>query len=237
MVFKAIKTNRSLRIPPKKSEAYLSDLFFILYFIYLNKDKTRSKINIQKGIVYVLEKLLEKGKLDDIKVFNLPFYRWTFGDYNKYIATGYLPELMGGNLIDEGEQPYNYKTTEKANKFLERFEKENSSNEDLLLIKDIINSYPNENDFWKPFRFSHERKVKVGEQEKSVDSLEKDESIAIAYNSNPEDEDGSKSNIISTSYLLALNSLLEETKIGQPKESDLITSEIISKLFESAGIE
>jgi len=194
-------------------------------------------INIQKGIVYVLEKLLEKGKLDDIKVFNLPFYRWTFGDYNKYIATGYLPELMGGNLIDEGEQPYNYKTTEKANKFLERFEKENSSNEDLLLIKDIINSYPNENDFWKPFRFSHERKVKVGEQEKSVDSLEKDESIAIAYNSNPEDEDGSKSNIISTSYLLALNSLLEETKIGQPKESDLITSEIISKLFESAGIE
>src|SRR3989339_418068 len=237
MVFKAIKTNRSLRIPPKKSEAYLSDLFFILYFIYLNKDKTRSKINIQKGIVYVLEKLLEKGKLDDIKVFNLPFYRWTFGDYNKYIATGYLPELMGGNLIDEGEQPYNYKTTEKANKFLERFEKENSSNEDLLLIKDIINSYPNENDFWKPFRFSHERKVKVGEQEKSVDSLEKDESIAIAYNSNPEDEDGSKSNIISTSYLLALNSLLEETKIRQPKESDLITSEIISKLFESAGIE
>jgi hypothetical protein len=235
MVFKAIKTNRSLRIPPKKSEAYLSDLFFILYFIYLNKDKTRSKVNIQKGIVYVLEKLLERGKLEDIKIFNLPFYRWQYGDYNKYIASGYLPELLGGNLIEEGKNEYSYITTEKANKLLERFEKENSSNENLSSIKEIINSYPNENGFIHAVRYSHNRKVKVGEEEKSVDSLPKDETVAIAYNSNPENQDGLKSNIFPTNYLLALNSLLEETKLEQNKSS-LIESEIVKKLFEGAGI-
>ena len=101
MVFKVIETKRDLRTPPKKSEAYLSDLFFVLYLIYLSKTITR--INIQKGIVYVLEKLLEKNKLDDIKIFNLSFYRWGYGDYNKSISTNYLPELLKGGLIEEVE--------------------------------------------------------------------------------------------------------------------------------------
>jgi len=216
----------------------LSDLFFILYLIHISK--TISKINIQKGIVYILEKLLEEKKLDDIKIFNLSFYRWKHGDYNRYISTDYIPELLRGGLIEEVDEAKNeYITTDRANRLLEQYEKENSSSKKLLLVKKIIDTYPkNRRSFRFAFRYSHNRKVEYKGKKISVDDLESNERLAIAYNSNPDDVEGFKSNIVSTDYLLALNSLLEEGKSEQEKEkSPEKQEEIIKELFREAGIE
>lgn len=235
MVFKVIETQRDLRTPPKKSEAYLSDLFFVLYLIYLSK--TISKINIQKGIVYVLEKLLEKNKLDDIKIFNLSFYRWGYGDYNKCISTNYIPELLKGGLIDEVNKGKNeYTLTAKTEKLFKRYEKENASNEKLVLVREIIDTYPEDRKgFPFPFRYSHKRKVEYEGKELSVDDLEPDENKAIAYNTNPNDTEGFKSNIVSTNYLLAISSLLEEGQSGQEESEE--REKIVKKLFQKTGIE
>jgi len=235
MVFKVVETQRDLRTPPKKSEAYLSDLFFVLYLIYLSK--TISKINIQKCIVYVLEKLLEKNKLDDIKVFNLSFYRWGYGDYNKCISTDYIPELLRGGLIEEVDGDKNgYTLTAEAGKLFKRYEKENASNEKLLLVQEIIGTYPEDRKgFLFPFGYSHKRKVEYKGKELSIDDLEPDESKATAYNTNPNEIEGFKSNIVSTNYLLALSSLLdgEQSKQEESEEQE----ERVKKILQEAGIE
>lgn len=234
MVFKIIETKRNLCTPPKKTEAYLSDVFFILYLIYLSKKMSR--INIQKIIVYTLVKLLEKDKLNEIKIFNLPFYCWKYGDYNKCISTNYIPELLKGGLIEEVDGDKNeYISTNKAERLFKKYEEENITNKKLLLVKEIIDSYPKDRiSFLNTFRASHKRKVEDNGKELSVDDLRPDEKKAIAYNSNPDNVEGFKSNIVSTNYLLALGSLLEEEKPEERKESSEEQEKIVSGLLQAA---
>ena len=251
-MFKVIKTEQSLKKPPRKAEAYLSDLFFILYFIYLHqkKNKKLDKINLQKGIVYILEELQKQGKIDEIKIFNLAFYPWLHGDYNKIISENYIPKLLRGSLIEE-EGVY-YRTTGRAKKLLEMYENENVDNQNLKTINEIFDNYPEglRGSFRKARQYSHGRKVLVNDKVKLIDDLvlreeedfSKNEHTATAYNSSPkkikELEDGFKSNIVNTNYLLALNSLLEEINFEQEESKNSIKKydKIIKGIFSKVGV-
>lgn len=238
-MFETKRSDNSLQTLPNKAEAYLSDLFFILYFIHLAKV---DQVNLHKGIVYVLEELGKKNKLDEIKFFNLSFYRYKFGDYNKAIPTEYIPALMRVDLIEESNIKGRaiYQTTKKASRLLEKYDKENIHDEDVALVKQAIKDYTSPlKEFFEAVRFSHGRTVLHNGIKKTVDDLEEDEHVAIAYNASPEmfnseySERGTKASIFPTSYLLALNSLLEENKIEkQQLQHTSETKEVVEELMK-----
>ena len=88
---------------PKKAEAQLSDLFFLLYLLYLGTLKRIpiSKYGINKCIADIFIALEKDHKLNNIKIFNIPLYKHQHGHCNEVIEKKYIKELLEAGLIEE----------------------------------------------------------------------------------------------------------------------------------------
>ncbi|MAG44828.1 hypothetical protein CL633_02975 [bacterium] len=246
-MFEVKTVNYNLKLIPQKADAYLSDLFFILYFLYIanKKKKTIDKAGLQKGIAYIFEKLNNKNKADKIKVFNLPLYRYKHGDYNKSIDDVYANKLSKNDLLEiDG---VNYKLTNKAIELIQDFDK-SEENEDKKIVDSIIKEYIDKNigfSFSRVRLWSHSRKVLNNDNETTVDKLTNDERKAIAYNASPQKvnfdkfKKGRKATIFPTQYLLKLNSLFEEAEMAinpiEPAEQNTILSELLHSKTNNQG--
>lgn len=241
-MFEVKTVNYNLKRVPENAEAYLSNLFFILYFLYIAKKggKKIEKAELQKGIADIYERLLEEGRIDTIKVFNLPLYRYHYGHYNQAIETEYTNRLVKGNLVDYSpKNKYAYVLTQKALELMERYDN-TVQTEDKNFIKNTIQDYTRKNfiaDFGRLIHHSHEKKVIYNNEIKAIDDLPEDELKAVAYNASPQSVNfddfrkGIKATIFPTDYLLKLNSLLEEAEMAanpiEPAEQQKILSELL----------
>jgi len=238
-MFEVKDATYNLRQVPERADAYLSDLFFILYFLYVahKANKTIDKVKLQKGIADVFEQLNNKDKADKIKVFNLPLYRYHYGDYNKSIQSEYANKLLKDDLIDEIGN--NYKLAPQALRLMKEFDASEASAEKVT-VTSIIKNYIDKNvglGFGRIVWRAHSRKIINNGKQTTVDKLENNEKRAIAYNASPEQANfdefrkGRKATIFPTQYLLRLNSLLEEAEMAMSPinstEQDAILSELL----------
>ena len=226
---KTINTKYNLQEITQKPEAYLSDLFILLYSIYLI-DKGRStptRYSLNKLFPFIFDKLESSRELDKLVIFNLPFYKMRDGHYNKSIVTKYLKKLEENELVQS--EGYTYKLTPSSKKILDSFykdQKENSLNKTFLnLVNNFVLQYlhPNSSMSFAALRtFSHRMIVEDEGISKTVDDLETNDFKAISYNIK-NFKDGQKSNLIPDQYLTLLASHLQ----NKPKinKEDLATVE------------
>lgn len=230
-MFQAIKKEHSLDSKlPKKAEAQLSDLFFLLYIFYIGTLRRIpiSKYGINKCIADILLALDKKGEIDNIKVFNIPFYKHKYGHCNEIIEKKYINELLGAGLLKEGLN-HSYDVSKEAFNLVEEFNSSEENTKKEWVEKQVINfieQYLKDFDFGIIKDRSHRQKIKdVDGKIKTVDDLPIDKTEAIAYNSSPENfsklEEGQISNIIPTKFLTALSVLLETEEV----EPEITTEE------------
>lgn len=208
---------------PEKAEAQLSDLFFLLYIFYIGTLKRIpiSKYGINKCIADIFISLEKEGKLENIKVFNIPLYKHQHGHCNEIIEKKYIKELLQANLIKENPDDYSYNIRKNAFELMERFSSDEESPKKEWVEKQIVNfieKYLKDFDFGIIKNSSHQQKIKdINGKIRTVHELPIEKTKAIAYNSSPENfpelEKGQASNIIPIKFLTALSILLEEKEI------------------------
>lgn len=233
-MFKTIDTGKDLNNLNLKAEAKLSDMFFLLYALYFfaSHDVKISKIGIQKFITYLLDTLEKEGALDKNHYFNLPLYKWKFGTYNEAIKTRYINELIGGDLVKIDS--INYLITNKGVEFIEEFIEHSDEKNDKIeflekTLTEFNSKYLKDGDvFGKLKNYSHNIKVKFGNEIKKVDDLESKQSIAVMYNS-IDFVDGKKSDLVPEEFLTKLSFIIQENKQLPDDETDrdLILSQIL----------
>lgn len=226
---KTIKTKYNLQMITQKPEAYLSDLFILLYSIYIiDKDRgTPTRYSLNKLFPFIFDKLESSRELDKLVIFNLPFYKMRDGHYNKSLVTKYLKKLEENELVQS--EGYSYKVTPLSKKILDSFykdQKENSLNKTFLnLVNNFVLQYlhPSSRMSFDALRaFSHRMIVEDEGINKTVDDLETNDFKAISYNIK-NFKDGQKSNLVPDQYLTLLASHLQ----NKPKinKEDLATVE------------
>jgi hypothetical protein len=219
-MFKAINNDYLLdsRLP-QKADAQLSDLFFLLYILYLGTLRRIpiSKFGINKCIADIYIYLERQNKIDDIKIFNIPLYKHQYGHLNEVIEKKYINELLTTGLVKEGGF-HSYLLGDKAFKLMEQYDtNQNEENKKLIEGEMLIfmEKYLKDFDFGLLKGDSHKQKIEdLDGKTKTVHDLPIEKTKAIAYNSSFEDFDklkiGQVSSIIPTRFLTALSALLEE---------------------------
>lgn len=224
-MFQAIRKEYSLDSKlPKKAEAQLSDLFFLLYIFYIGTLRRIpiTKYGINKCIADIFLALEKEGKLDNIKVFNVPLYKHQYGHCNEIIEKKYINELLRAGLLKVKESPnHSYDISEEAFNLIEKFNSSEENTKKKWVEKQIINFIEK---YLKAFDFGiiknsfHGQKIiDIDGKIKTVHDLPIDKTEAIAYNSSPENfsklEEGRISDIIPTKFLTALSILLEAKEV------------------------
>lgn len=233
-MFKAIHSSESLRRLNLNAEAKLSDMFILLYALYLiSANETKiSKISIHKLITYVLETLEDNKKRAEIHLFNLPQYKWQYGTYNQSLETEYLNTLTSGLLIKRDPlNPLNYSLTEDGLKLIEEYIDRVPKNNNVDFFDDTVNkfsdTYLRDFSFDKVRDYSHNIKISVDNSTKKVHDLDNNDKLAIIYNS--EDfNNGKRADIIPPEFITKLSLLLEESK---PIDAGIDTEGILSKFL------
>jgi len=228
-MFQAIKTKYSLdEFLPKKADAQLSDLFFILYVIYMGSLRRIpiSIIGINKCIAEIVLYLEKERKLDEIKIFNVPFYKHQHGHCNEIIKEKYIQELLNAELIgSEPMYPHAYFLTDKSVELIEKYYSNVASENKKKIEKEIIkfiDVYMKDFDFGILKKHFHNEYIKdINGKNRKIHTLPIEKEKAIAYNASPKNfpklEEGQASNIIPTEYLTALSVLLEKDETEDKK--------------------
>lgn len=209
---KTIRVSYNLQELTQTPEAHLSDLFVLLYTMFLvEQQKVKSsRYSLNKLFPYIFTKLEEGGNIDSLRVFNLPFYKMKGGHYNKSLRDRYLKKLTGAGLIEETER-YCYVLTSKARKLMREFynseRKETESNLFESLVDEFVKKYLQGRDDDEVYKglwaFSHTTLVDDDGRTITVDNLQIDDNKAIAYNGR-DFKEGRRSSIVPPEYLTAL---------------------------------
>lgn len=215
---KVLKVNYNLQNLTQKPEAHLSDLFILLYSMFLIEKQggKSSRYVLNKLFPFIFQKLEEKNELKKIFIFNLPFYKMKGGHYNKSLWNKYLKKLERAGLIIENKEA-SYTISKQAKTLMEDFVKnERTSDKDRKfeeLIKEFFKKYlegNNYNEIYKVLNaFSHTTLVEENGQQIRVDDLEISDYKAIAYN-NEDFQKGKRSSIVPEKYLTLLAYKLKE---------------------------
>lgn len=229
---KTITVNYNLQKITQKPEAHLSDLFILLYTIFLIKKNggipTRYVLN--KLFPYIFDRLESKGELNKLRIFNLPFYKMKGGHYNKSLSQKYLKSLGEANLVTE-EQGAAYELTRRAKEIV----KEYSDDERVLaeskefedLVEEFVERYLKDSEYWKIYKdlgsMSHTMLVEDEGIKKRVDDLEIDDFKAISYN-NENFEQGKLSDLVPEPYLTLLAHELQKNQEVTPEDLDQVDS-------------
>jgi len=235
---KVIEVNYNLQNNTQTPKATLSDLFILLYSIYLLEEKgaNPSILTLNKLYPFIFQKLEEKNELDKLQVFNLPFYKMDKGHYNKSLKNNYLARLLKANLIEKGAEA-SYKLKSETKRMISGFHKELGANdynkEFVSLVTEYITLFiegRNYNDVYNALHdFSHGSIVEKEGKKISVHELATDDNLAIAYNS-PDFKVGKPSNLVPTEYLTLLGYMLQENV--KPNES---SKELVETLLQSSA--
>lgn len=229
---KTITVNYNLQKITQKPEAHLSDLFILLYTIFLIKKNggipTRYVLN--KLFPYIFDRLEGKGELNKLRIFNLPFYKMKGGHYNKSLSQKYLKSLGEANLVTE-EQGAVYELTRRAKEIVkEYFENERVSTESREfedLVEEFVEKYLKDSEYWKIYKdlgsMSHTMLVEDEGTKKRVDDLEIDDFKAISYN-NENFEQGKLSDLVPEPYLTLLAHELQKNQEVTPEDLDQVDS-------------
>lgn len=217
---KTITVNYNLQQITQIPEAHLSDLFILLYTIFLIKKNhgTPTKYVLNKLFPYIFDKLESKGELNKLMIFNLPFYKMKGGHYNKSLSQKYLKSLTDANLVTE-EQGAAYELTSRAKtivkEYLEDAGTSAESKEFENLVEEFVEKFLKDSDYWKIYKdlgsMSHTMLVEDEGTKKRVDDLEIDDSKAISYN-NENFKQGKLSNLVSEPYLTLLAHELQKNQ-------------------------
>lgn len=233
-MFKAIRTDKNLRFIDLKAEAKLSDMFVLLYIIYsvAANGKTISKFQLQKALVYILENLEKTGKLAEYHIFNLPFYKWTYGPYNSSLETKYLDDLVTAGLVKKDDtNPLVFSLEEKGAELIEEYNDRVKKDEEINFIDSSIDEFTKKYlinfDFGTLKRYSHGIKIRVGNSTKTIDDLEDDVHTAVVYNTD-DFNNGKKSDIIPEAFLTKLSLILQDK---QPDLSEANSEKILSGIL------
>ena len=235
---KVIEVSYNLQANTQTSKATLSDLFILLYSIYLLQERGAkpSILTLNKLYPYIFQKLEEKNELDKLQVFNLPFYKMDRGHYNKSLKNKYLAKLLEAGLVEEGDES-SYKLKSNARSMIRDFyeeSKENDYNKEFVsLVTEYVKRFiegRNYNDIYNALHhFSHSSLVEKSGEMTSVHELDTDDNSAIAYNT-PDFREGKPSNLVPTEYLTLLGYMLQENV--KPTES---SKELVETLLQSSA--
>jgi hypothetical protein len=206
---KTISVDYNLQDLTQTPEATLSDLFILLYSIYLLEESGAlpSRLALNKLYPFIFQKLEEANKLNKIQIFNLPFYKMDEGHYNKAIREKYLKKLLKSKLI----KPMNdtsYGLTPKAAKMIKDYVDDKRIRKSREQFKKIVNDYSKTFLYGKKYQeiflnlkgYSHNTAIEDEGKKISVHDLPKTDFKAIAYNS-PDFKTGKVSNIVPEEYL------------------------------------
>jgi len=234
---KTIKVDYNLQNLTQAPEAHLSDLFVLLYSIFLIEKggATPSRYALNKLFPYIFQKLEEQGELEKTIVFNLPFYKMKGGHFNKSLCESYLRKLENADLLRE-KSGASYILTTQGKNLIEEFAKNERTKSvdkkfeqlvDEFVIKFLRNKNYNEV-FTVLNSYSHTTLVNDRGKKVRVDDLEINDLKAISYNSKYFKK-GKRSSIVPGEYLTLLAHKLRE-KIKVSKEA----KEIVDSIFLAA---
>jgi len=231
---KTIHTGYNLQNITQKPEAYLSDLFILLYSIYLidKNGANTTKLALMKLYPYIFDRLESADKLEKIAIFNLPFYKMIHGHYNRSLIDKYIKKLKEAGLLNQSG--ISYSLTRESQQLMNNFYKKMREDSDKLL-EELIGEFSikflnsdNNKSFQALSYVSHRMIVDDNGVKKTVDDLEIDDNTAISYNF--EDfKEGRQSDIVPDQYLTLLASQLQEK--DSVNQEDLDT---VEKLFPSS---
>ncbi len=234
---KTIRVDYNLQDLTQTSEAHLSDLFVLLYSIFLIEEggATPSRYSLNKLFPYVFQKLEERGRLEESAIFNLPFYKWGGGHFNKSLWASYLRKLEKAGLLREKTGASYLLTTQGKSLIKDFTENERAKSEDKefeQLVDEFITKFlrnKNYNEVWTVLNsYSHTTLVDDEGKKVRVDDLETDDLKAISYN-NKDFKKGRRSSIVPSEYLTLLaHKLREEAKISKEAK------EIVDTMFSAA---
>lgn len=217
---KTITVNYNLQQITQRPEAHLSDLFILLYTIFLIKKNggTPTRYVLNKLFPYIFDKLESKGELSKLMIFNLPFYKMKGGHYNKSLSQKYLKTLADSNLVI-AEQGAAYELTSRAKAIIKEYLEDKGipaeSNEFENLVEEFVKKFLKDSDYWKIYKdlgsMSHTMLVEDSGSKKRVDDLEIDDFKAISYNS-ANFKKGEPSDLVPEPYLTLLAHELQENQ-------------------------
>lgn len=229
---RTVKVGYNLQNITQTPSAHLSDLFILLYTIFLIEEAggVASKIALNKIFPFVFDHLEKIGKIEEIKIFNLPFYKMQYGHYNKSLVEKYLKELERADLVKSRDKRTNYyELTTRTESFLKKYRSTvRSKATDKIFFEDLVTAftlgYLKNASSIKVFetlkKLSHTMLVKDNGQIKSVGQLPTDDNKAVSYN-NKNFRKGEPSNIVPHPYLTLLANELQQAHESEIEEKDL----------------
>lgn len=238
---KTIRTDYNLQEITQKADAYLSDLFILLYSMFLieKSGSVPSRYSLNKLFPFIFDKLEGEGKLEDLRIFNLPFYKMQGGHFNKSLKQRYLKKLEEAGLIEPRGQA-SYKLTRRSTELMQQFYREEGRRVESREFEDLVNEYcqrflkgRNYNEILSLLRaFSHTLLVEDNGEKVSVDALEIDDYKAISYNGK-DFKEGKRSNLIPPQYLTLLAYELQRNQ--EVDREDLKTVDSLLSRYASAA--
>lgn len=234
---KTVKVDYNLQDLTQTPEAHLSDLFVLLYSMFLieKQGATSSKYSLNKLFPYIFEKLEEKDTLDSTAIFNLPFYKMKYGHYNKSLCVAYLKKLEKADLLREKPNA-SYALTAKGKLLIKNFSEQVSARPKNKEFEQIVGEFTskflkgkNYYEVLKVLRsYSHTSLVDDRRKRVRVDDLETNDNIAIAYN-HKNFKKGKRADIVPSEYLTLLaHKLREKTKVTKEAK------EIVDAMFSAS---
>lgn len=234
---KTIKKTYNLQTLTQLTEANLSDLFIILASMFLiEKNKgVPSTYSLNKLFPYIFNELESQRKLDELSIFNLPFYRMKGGHYNQSLGKKYMKKLIQAGLVKQLDKECLYSLNLKAKKLIEEYFKEKQNDQNVKAFINMVGEFTikflkgkNYNQVQNSlYCFSHNLIVEDQGEKICVDQLKitSEDNIAISYN-NENFEEGQRSDLVPRPYITKLAYELQENEPINEK-----TLEIAKKMF------
>jgi len=229
---KTKKVDYNLQNITQNSEAHLSDLFILLYSIFLIDEAggTPSRYAFNKLFPFIfdeLERRLDEG--ESLHIFNLPFYKMRQGHFNKSLGRKYLKTLKEAGLIN-AKPMASYELTDRASKIIKQYHRELRQPAENKQFEELVTEFTKKflegrsyDEVWSALNeFSHSMLVEDEGVVKAVDNIEVDsrDNTAISYNS--EDfKEGKPSDIVTRPYLTLLASELLQTEEPEVEPEEL----------------
>jgi len=229
---KTIRVDYNLQDLTQTPEAHLSDLFVLLYSIFLIEEggATPSKYSLNKLFPYIFQKLEERGRLEESAIFNLPFYKMKGGHYNKSLSALYLRKLEKADLLRE-KRGASYVLTTQGKSLIKDFienERAKSENKEFeQLVDEFITKFLRDNNYYEVWTvlnsYSHTTLVEDEGKKVKVEDLERDDLKAISYNDKGFKK-GKRSSLVSSEYLTLLAHKLKEKIKVSKKAKEMVDS-------------
>lgn len=224
---KTIKVDYNLQDITQRPEAHLSDLFITLYTMFLMESEgtIASRYSLNKIFPYIFDRLEKEDKIENYTLFNLPFYKFKGGHYNKSLIKVYLKSLIDAGLVKQ-ISPSRYKLNKQAKKFIQDFsdkERGVAKNTDFeKLVLEYSKRFLKTKKYWEIYTnlraMSHTLLVEDQKKTVTVGELKNDDNKAISYN-HRYFKKGKTSNLIPKAYLTLL--AYELQKNLKPTSQDL----------------